>query len=328
MRILIVGAGAVGLTYGLAFHKAGARVSYLVKPAHVAGLKDGVTMLRHNLVLPGLREDRFVDFDFYDGIDKAPVSSFDQIWITVASDALSDDWLGALRDHLGEGAAVIGLQPGPHDDARLRGFFGDRLVKGVIGFLAYQYPLPGDVDPQGRSGIAYLLPPQAGGLGPTDHPAALAAQNMLACGGLTVGLSDNLAETYGRVSALSLTHMAGLELAGWSFTGFRAGTGRGRQLAKAAAQEALALVDHQFERPASPLKNRLLSSLGPLVTLIASLVPSIKLEPYLGFHFSKVGNQTRTVLRDYIGMARDANMSSSAIQELLTALEQTDQAQR
>ncbi len=326
MHILIVGAGAVGLTYGHAFHKGGARVSYLVKPAHVAGLKDGVTMLRHNLLLPGLSEDRFVDFNLFDDVATAPIGEFDQIWLTVASDALSDDWLGVLRDGLNEDAAVIGLQPGPKDDARLRSFFGDRLVKGVIGFLAYQYPLPGQPNPKGRSGIAYLLPPQAGGLGPTDSSAAYAAKDLLAKGGLDINLSDNLAEQYGRVSALSLTNMAGLELAGWSFKGFRAGKGNGKALAKAAAIEALALVDHQFGLPHNPKRDARLAGLGPLVSMIAPLVPSLRLEPYLAFHFGKVSGQTRSVMRDYIDMAREANMSSSAIQELLTALEQLDKA--
>ena len=69
---------------------------------------------------------------------------------------------------------------------------------------------------------------------------------------------------------------------------------------------------------------RRMAGMGPLVTRIAPLVPSIKLEPYLAFHFSKVGGQTRTVLRDYIQMAREANLPSSAIQDLLTALEKLD----
>lgn len=325
MHILIVGAGAVGLTYGLAFHKAGARVSYLVKPAHVEGLKDGVTMLRHNLLLPGLTEERFVDFNLFDDVTSTPVEEFDQIWLTVPSDALSDDWLGVLRDGLADDAAVIGLQPGPKDDARLRSFFGDQLVKGVIGFLAYQYPLPGQANPKGRSGIAYLLPPQAGGLGPTDHSAAYAAKDMLAKGGLDISLSDNLAEQYGRVSALSLTNMAGLELAGWSLRGFRTNKNKGRALAKAAAVEALALVDHQFDLPHNEKRDSRLASLGPLVSLVAPLVPSIRLEPYLAFHFGKVSAQTRSVLRDYVALAREANMPSSAIQELLSALEALDE---
>jgi len=324
MNILIVGAGAVGLTYGLAFRKGGANVSFLVKPAHMGALQNGVTMLRHNLLLPGLSEEQFADYDLYDDVARAPLSRFDQIWVTVASDALSDDWLGVLADGMRDDAALIGLQPGPQDDDRLRGFFGDRLVKGVIGFLAYQYPLPGMTDPKGRTGIAYLLPPGAGGLGPKDHSAAHAARDTLSNGGLKVSLSDDLAQSYGRVTALSLTHMAGLELAGWSFKQFRNNAGNGRALAKNAAQEALAVVAHQFGQPFDAVGARRMSSLGPLVTRIAPLVPSMNLEAYIAFHFGKVSAQTRTVLRDYIAMARAANLPSSALQDLLGALEKLD----
>lgn len=326
MQILIVGAGAVGLTYGLCFRKGGADVSFLVKPAHVAALKDGVTMLRHNLLLPGLKAQQFVDYDMYDDLTRVPLGNYDQVWVTVPSNALSDDWLATLRDGMRDDAALIGLQPGPKDDDRLRGFFGDRFVKGVIGFLAYQYPMPGMTDAKGRSGIAYLLPPGAGGLGPTNHPAAHAAQNILERGGMKVSLSDNLAEQYGRVSALSLTHMAGLELAGWSFKGFRDGAGDGRTLARAAAQEALAIVAHQFGQDFDAKSAARMTGLAPLVTRIAPMVPSLRLEPYLAFHFGKVAPQTRTVIRDFIALARDANLSSSALQDLLAALEQLDQA--
>lgn len=327
MHVLIVGAGAVGLTYGQAFAKAGCAVSYLIKPHHRASLEGGVTMLRHHLLWPGLTEERFTGFGLFDTPDAASFEGVDQVWITVPSNALDPQWMEALKQSLPETAVIFGLQPGPEDDARLARMFGaDRLVKGVIGFLAYQYPLPGKTDAKGRSGIAMLIPPGAGGLGPSDHPAVIEAQKQLATGGLKVNLSDTLREDYLTVSALSLSHMAALELAGWSFRAFRKGEAGARTLAREAAFEALTIIDAHLGRTPNPARNRRLAGLGPLVSRVAGLVPSIDLETYLGFHFSKVGAQTRTVLRDLIALGRGSNLSVSALQALLAALEERDNA--
>ncbi len=325
MHVLIVGAGAAGLTYGHAFARAGAKVSFLIKPHHRAGLENGVTMLRHSVLLPGLRAEQFTDFSLIDEIETADLSQIDQVWNTVPSDALGESWLTALRDRLAPQTVIVGLQPGPKDDARMAAIFGpERLVKGVIGFLAYQYPLPGRTDKKGRSGIAFLIPPSAGGLGPSDRIEVQQARELLKQGGLPVSLSDTLREDYLTVSALSLTHMAGLEVAGWSFKAFRAGTGDSRRLARGAAFEALTITDQALGRAGRGKLNRRLSGLGPLISRIAGLVPSLPLETYLGFHFSKVGAQTRTVLTDLIAMGRDANLPTSDLQSLLHKLEALD----
>lgn len=321
MDVLIVGAGAVGLTYGYRFRKGGAKVRYLVKPAHVDGLKNGVTMLRHNLFLKSLRARPFGDYTLYTEPDKKDFAHVDQVWITVPSDALQTEWMMKLRNALPTGAVIVGLQPGPDDDARLAKVFGkERMLKGVIGFLAYQYPMDSQVDPKGRSGIAYYLPPTSGSLGPADHHAAISAKAVLAKGGMKISLSDGAAETYASLASLSITHMAALEVAGWSFKQFRDNHNMARVLAREAAVEAqMAMAASNGEEPDEE-KFRKRAGWGPMVTRLAAIARGMPLEPYLQFHFTKVGAQTRLMLDQYIERARAHNLSSTHLQSLRKAL--------
>ncbi len=50
-RVLVVGAGAVGQVYGLYLRRGGARVSFLVKPAHAAWCQRGFALHRLRLWL-------------------------------------------------------------------------------------------------------------------------------------------------------------------------------------------------------------------------------------------------------------------------------------
>lgn len=325
MHVLIVGAGAVGQVYGHHFRQGGAQVTYLVKPHHVANLQKPLKLLRHGLVRRSLKDVQFQDFDLVSDMAAIP-ADVDQAWLTMASNALGEDWLQSLKNALPQSADVVGLQPGIEDDALLESVFGDRALKGVIGFLAYQYPLPGRKASKGRKGIAYLLPPTAGGLGPADHPAVQQAVSCLDEGGLKISPSDSLGETYGRVSALSITHMAALEVADWSFKGLRKNANNARDLARRAAEEAMAIVDVHQGREVSA-QNQRLAKAGPLVAAVAPWVAPLPIEPYLEFHFSKVGQQTRDMLQAYQRIGRGRNLSISALQELSAALIRRDEMQ-
>ncbi|MGB0920165.1 MAG: ketopantoate reductase family protein [Alphaproteobacteria bacterium] len=323
MHVLIVGAGAVGQVYGYHFAQGGAQVTFLVKPHHVPNLQKPLRLLRHGLIRRSLKEVQFQDFDLVSDMADIP-ADIDQVWLTMASDALGEDWLQALKTALPGTANVVGLQPGIEDDALLEGVFGDRALKGVIGFLAYQYPLPYAKDAKGREGIAYLLPPSAGGLGPSDHLAVQQAVGALDDGGLKIAPSDTLGETYGRVSALSITHMAALEVADWSFKGLRKNTNLARDLARRAAEEAMAIVDVHQGREVDA-QNKTLAKGGPLVATVAPWVAPLPIEAYLEFHFSKVGQQTRDMLIAYQRIGRNHNLSISALQELSAALIKRDE---
>ena len=108
-RVLVVGAGAVGQVYGLHLRRGGARVSFLVKPAHAAWCQQGFAL--HRLRSRRVTEtDRLDDIEVLTDAGAAASLGWDQVWLTVASDALRGDWLGAFLGALGD-ATVVALQP-------------------------------------------------------------------------------------------------------------------------------------------------------------------------------------------------------------------------
>ena len=57
-----------------------------------------------------------------------------------------------------------------------------------------------------------------------------------------------------------------------------------------------------------------------MISRVAELVRGMPLEPYLAFHFTKVGAQTRLMLDQYIERARSHNLPSTHLQSLRNAL--------
>jgi ketopantoate reductase len=320
-RILVVGAGAVGQVYGMHLRRGGARLSFLVKPAHTAWCQQGFAL--HRLQARRVTEtDRLDDIEVLTDAAAAASLGWDQVWLAVASDALRGDWLGAFLGALGD-ATVVALQPDLDDRTRLLLHLPEaRLVQGLIGFLAFQSPLP----EAGRlreaselpSGIAYaLLPPVAS----TFSGATARVQpilRVLAAGGFRARAVRDVVEASALRSAASVPVVAALELSDWSLIRLR----RGPHLALGlrAAREAREVVADHFDRAPSQL-TRLLRPLpvGLALRLAAHAAP-VDLEQFLRFHFTKVGPQTRLMLDTWCDHAAAAGLPSRALSELRQAL--------
>jgi ketopantoate reductase len=155
-QICIVGAGAVGLVYVQFLRRAGAEVALLVKPEYADICGNGFTL--HQLRWGGRCDSERIDnLAIYTSADELAERHFDQIWITVASDAMRDTWLGEVLGK-SQDATVVILQPDLDDRALvLEHIAKERLVQGLIGFLSFQSPLP--QAPSLPEGIAYALLP-------------------------------------------------------------------------------------------------------------------------------------------------------------------------
>jgi 2-dehydropantoate 2-reductase len=310
-RVLIVGAGAVGQVYGLHLRRGGARVSFLVKPAHAAWCQQGFAL--HRLRGRGRRESQSLD-DVEILTDPADAAglAWDEIWLAVASDALRGPWLASLLAGPSD-ATLVAVQPDLGDRALLLRHVPEaRLVQGLIGFLSYQSPLPGDREPP--PGIAYaLLPPAAGHFAgsPARVSPILAA---LARGGFRARAVGDLPADSAVRSAASVPVVAALELADWSLSRLRRSAVLG--LGLRAAREAQAVVADAFGRRLSPLA-RLLHPLpvGLALPVAARLAP-FDLEAFLRFHFTKVGPQTRLMLGTWCARGLAAGISTPALDEL------------
>ena len=292
MRALVVGAGAVGQTYGWHLKRGGAEITFYVTPSHLDAMAGGLWL--HPLGKPPAHWE---DFDRVTDADAvASAGPFDQVWICTSSTALrAGDWLGPLLAAAGPDALVVTLQPGATD----RGFVEslsapERVVSGLIGLVAFQAPLPGET--LEHPGVAFWLPPLT--RSPMSGPRAAEAVRALRAGGFPAVVGRDVPGRLAAAGAVMQPFIGALELGGWTFKGFRKKT---NGLAARAAREAM-----RINAPGRALGRAVMRApVLWLVSLIAPRVVPFDLETYLRYHFTKVGDQTRVHLRSYVERAGD-----------------------
>ncbi len=310
MRVLLVGAGAVGTTYGFHLARGGAQVSFLVKPRHAEPLGAGVVV--HRLNQRGAPE-RFDDFEVLTDVDEAARRPWDQVWLCVSSTALrTGDWLDRLL--AGIDAALVTLQPGLEDRAHLEARYpAERIVSGMISLVAYQTPLPGG---SRRAGVAWWFPPLAPSPFSGDQTVVAAIVGALRAGGCPAKPARDVAAQVAFGAALMMPIIAGLEVAGWSFAELPRSAAWG--ICRQAARETTAVA-----RPG--LRRGLVRLLTASATLRAGLwitarVMPLDLEAYLKYHFVKVGDQTRAALHLYARRARESGLPCEGLESLVDHL--------
>lgn len=299
-RILIVGSGAVGAVFGEHLTRAGAEVRFLVRNPN--GPNARMPRPLHQLHLGGRPS---TVHQMLDTSAEVQDGQWDQCWLCLPSTALDSDWLAAEINKLGAGVELINWTPDLEDRARLERRLHRPVSMGLIGFVSYQAPLPGDTRPD--EGIAYWLPPRAATLENTR--AGERAANLLRNGGLSARRSTNLPWLAARLSAVMITLVAALECEQWSLERLRAS--RHLDTATGAAREAMAVGAAYLgtrprwcqHLPRNGIYRALLKGLPPLAPF--------DLENYLSYHFAKVADQTRLMLDTWIeqGQQRDLEVT-------------------
>lgn len=310
MRVLIVGAGAVGQVFGHHLAQGGAEVTFLVKPEYAEDCRRGFTLYALDRKPP--RTQRFAGFDVITAPRDAAATPWDQVYITVSSTALhAGDWLAELAVATGD-APVVFLQPNLGDRARLTSAVEPRrVVDGMIGFLAYHAPLPGE--PRfAEPGIAYWFPPAPSPFSGERAPGVVAA---LRRGKLPSRMVRDVTATAPFQSAALYAYLAALEDAGWSFRDLR----RGNRLALAGrgAAQAMAIAGHQLGYRV-PWRIRLAARplVVRLVLRLARRVAPLDLETYLRVHFTKLAAQTRAGFASYVAHGHQAGLPTNAVEQL------------
>jgi len=317
MRALIVGAGAVGQVYGRHLAMGGADVSFLVKPKHEAACRHGFTV--YPLSETGTPARRFEGFGILTDPGRAQDSAWDQVWLAVPSTALREgDWLAPLGRATGH-ATIVFLPPNLDDRSLLTDLVADeRIVDGIIGFLAYAAPLPGETR-FAEPGIAYWSPPLSPSAfsGAADRVRAVVAA--LRAGDLPAVQRNDVMRSLPFLNAILYGYLAALELADWSFAKLREGDSLA--IAGRAAREAMAIGAAAVARPV-PLRLRLASS-SWLVRIGSRFAPwfmPLPLEPYLRAHFTKIGGQVRIGLQTYVDLGTREGLPTDALAKLTHAL--------
>lgn len=316
-RILIVGAGAVGQVYGAHLQAGGAEVTLYLKPRHVESAQAGFDLRP----LGREKVTRLEPCPTVTSAEEVAEQRFDQVWLCTSSTALEGPWLGPLLKAVG-GATVVGLQPGLGSQLLLESHVApEQVVMGMISLVAYQSPLPGGPfsgaeDPSLPPAIAYWFPPLSPS--PFSGPRAEQPAAALGRGGCPSKTVPDAAVAAATGSAFLMPHLVALELEGWSLKALR----RGKRINQAAnaSREALEIVTREAGVKRSPLRLAMRAWLTRSLVCAAPHVAPFPLEPYLAYHFTKVGDQTRAMIQRYVTRGQAQGLPTKALEALLRDL--------
>jgi ketopantoate reductase len=311
-RILIAGSGAVGAVFAHHLQRAGCEVRFLVRDPDSPNARMPRTLHRFRITRGSASHTQNVPC-----VTEA-TGIWDQVWLCVPSTALDDSWMADRLAELNPGTPVLSWTPDIRDRARLEEHCRGPVLLGLIGFLSFQSPLP-DTDMK-EEGTGYFLPPGLSAVVEKTGEGRRAVA-WLRNGGLHSRTDADLAWRAASGAAMLVPAIAALELSGWSFAEMRSAPER--KLARDAAREALVAVSTHMDRRSGLAARMPTAVYGPGLSLLMRLGPvlsPVPLEPYLAFHFRKVGDQTRLMLESWQALGAAHNLPTPALGTLRTRL--------
>jgi ketopantoate reductase len=323
MKVLIVGAGAVGQVFGRHFQLGGGEVAFLVRPTYASEVEQGLTLYALNQPSPW-KPLPFAAAAVFTDPAQIPAFAPDCVVLGVSSTALRQGtWLTDVAAAAPK-ATVLTLQPGIEDRAYVAeqlaeargcspGAAERRITTGLIAFMSYAAPLPGEtID---VPGTAYWVPPM------TDLPISGPRQrsqpviDLLRRGGLPARRNADVSARLAFTGPVLQMQIVALECAGWRFAALQ----RQRQLrllAFEATREAIQVAQRHLGQRA-PLGLRLLRPwiISAGLGLTRRLCP-FDLERFFEVHFTKVGDQTRHQLTRLRELAARHELPATAMAAL------------
>ncbi|RJF89284.1 ketopantoate reductase [Oleomonas cavernae] len=314
MKILIIGAGAVGQVYALYLSKAGHDISFFVKEKYTNELGAGLTL--HRLTRRGHVTERLEGFGIVTSPAEVAARTWDQVWIAISGDALRGELAGQVLAAAG-GATVIILQPDINNDQHVRKIVPpEQIVMGAISFLSFQSPLPGNDDPEG---MAYFLDPLRSTLMAGPDARAEPAVAALRQGGLRAKRVRDIGRATAVGLALLQTMVAVLESNGWDYAGLAGSPAMKR--GRVAVREAMDAVAAETGLPVPlPLKLAATSMVWRLLIPLSRRTLPFDVEAALRYHFSKVGAQTRMLIDSYVDLGNKHGLPTAGLAALRRTL--------
>lgn len=324
MKILIVGAGAVGLVYGHHLTQAGHQVTFLVKEKYQTQLEQEETILYY------LNKDKSLQkpivFDQFSVITNwENANDFDLIALTISSNALRQLPLPIIKEKMANKAKLLMLQPSDEDFIHLSQTISrEQILQGMITLISYPTP---EVNPKVTPvGTAYYLPPLPMPLsvplsksGSAKQQSTLAeVVNLFNGARIKARKVDSALDESRIISAFTMTLLCVLEAANWEFERLNQSTELLQQLSK--GQNALLINKLSGQGIALKCKQVLLKALlkpwfyKSLIWLAPKVLP-LPIEAYLKKHFLKVRPQTVMYMQDYY-----AQHPSKALEKLILLL--------
>jgi Ketopantoate reductase PanE/ApbA len=295
--VLVVGAGAVGQVLGLHLSRGGARVAFLVKPAHEAEARRGFRLRE----LRGARTiQSFSAAEILTSPREAAAKRWDLIVLAVSSTALrSGPWLDELA--ASEGARFVAIQPGLEDPAYVAARVGqERLMWGMFPLVAFA---DGDV-------LSYFRPPL--GRLPFSGPGAAEVAAAFRKGGLPARVHSDVPTALAFSGALLELLIIALECAGWRFST----VGPELPSALGGLREVLAISARHRQARAPFAMSLLRPWMIRLALPIVRRLAPFAVEDYLRAHFTKVGDQTLAQLDTWMRRAAEYQLPAPTLEAL------------
>ena len=311
MKILIVGAGQVGLVYGYYAAKAGAHVAFFVREKYVAESRKGFHIYPLNQGRKA--HDHFQAADIFGNWNEAAKTQWDWVILAVPSPSLQQPWFEEMKRAIGQ-APLVALQLGMNDGAWLESQVGkERVFYGMINLIAYSVPLIGHEVP--HPGTAVWFPPFSSMpfSGP-DEARLKALANLLDKGGMKSGVVKDTGASVRFPDFLLTALVTSLELVGWKFKDLN--RTRDVKLAIAAAEEQNAILDKRLGTQRPLYFSILKPALIRLILWLGSKVLPLPLEPYIHAHFVKVNAQFQRGRQEMMTEGKKLGLSVQAIEEL------------
>jgi ketopantoate reductase len=313
MKILIVGAGAVGLVYGHHFSNAGHQVTFFVKEKYqqtlAADKQKGVVLYHLNKDKHLQSPVRFTNFTTITEWDDA--DGFDLIALSISSNALRQLPLSIINDKIESSmnaASLLMLHPSEEDLSYLTTVIAKKhILQGMITLISYQTDYINEgIKP---AGTAYYLP--ALPMPISTSQSLLQTQDTLKLkevvtlfnqSGIKAKAVNSTLDDSQLISAFLITFLCALEAADWQFERLKNSKKLLQQLS--AAQAELLPQKMIANGVLVPFKKRLLTALlkpwlYKMLIAISPRVMPLPLEAYLKKHFLKVRPQTLMYLQEY-----------------------------
>lgn len=309
MKVLVVGAGAVGQVYAWHLAQAGHEVSFFVKTKYVEALSDGTVLYRLGHWRTKLQS--FHGFGLVTEPAEVAAQNWDQVWLALPTDAMRGELAAHILASVGR-ATVVCLQPDLEDVDYVKSLVPvEQVVQGLITFISYQSPLPKCSGPEG---IAYYLPPLAPGLFGGESQRVKSVVMALNAGGLAAKVVPDFGRAAAGAPAMLQPLIVALEVNQWRLNGFIASSHFSVGLA--ASREALAVAEKHAGADIRPLK----ILLQPLVWRVAlpltrQLLP-FDLESLLRYHYGKVRTQSLMMLDSFIRLGGQHGQPTPALETL------------
>ncbi len=316
MKVLIVGAGQVGVVYAHHLKAGGADVSFLIKERHVATARRGFHLYR-------LRLGRKPQHSHLTGIpvltgnqEVVAAGPFEVILLAVPSPAFREGtWLQDLVTACPH-ALIAPLQLTTGDKEWLEELLGkERFCQGFISLISFAAPLGPLKVP--APGTAYFIPP----LAPAPFTGPASARQRLqelaahfTKGGMHSTVVDNIDGGARLPDAALFALVSALELVGWRIDALKGTDAFNLGLAAAREREA---VFEARGAGAPPAALKLLTPMtSRMILCAAAKVMPLPLEDFIRVHFIKVNQQFQEERRRIMAQGAARGVPTPRMKEL------------